>query len=212
MIWAASDNGMRNRLIKIYNECLKKGIFPKDWKLAKLVLIPKPGRPENSLSTYRPICLFNEIRQIFERIIADRLIGHLDREGPNFSSYQFGFRTGKFTIDAFLRIRSITEDLLNDDKMVLAISLDITNAFNTVTWEANMKALVKHNIPVYVCYIIKAYLSDRSITFSTNKGWTDTRRINRGVPQGSVLGPLLWNLAYDHILKARFPRNVFITC
>ena len=61
-----------------FTSCLRGGHFPRDWKEARLVLIKKPGKPDHSPSSYRPICLLNEAGKLFERVLVHRLHGFLD--------------------------------------------------------------------------------------------------------------------------------------
>jgi hypothetical protein len=85
--------------------------------------------------------------------------------------------------------------------------LDIKNAFNSAPWEKILDAMREKDIPAYLCRIIGSYLSDRTITFDIN-GNSSTIALSSGVPQGSVIGPTLWNILYDGLLKVRFPASV----
>ena len=77
----------------IFNRCLQAGHFPKRWKTAKLVLIQKPGK-KNPLnpSSYRPICLLDEIGKLFERVIASKINSHLPLSGQDLADNQYGFK------------------------------------------------------------------------------------------------------------------------
>jgi len=100
----------------LFTGCLRESCFPLEWKKAKLVLIPKGGKPEDLPSSYRPICLLDEAGKILERIIADRLVRQLSRIGPDLSEEQYGFRGGRSTIDAILRVRSAVEAETEDGR------------------------------------------------------------------------------------------------
>lgn len=98
------------RLRHLFNKCLSLGQFPKEWKAARLVLVRKAGRPVDSQSAYRPICLLDEAGKLFERILAARLREHLSRSGPDLADCQFGFREGRSTIDAISRVKALSEE------------------------------------------------------------------------------------------------------
>lgn len=119
------------RLGHLFTKCLRLGQFPQQWKRAKLVLLPKAGRNADTPSAYRPICLLDEMGKLFERILAARLIQHLSRNG-DLQEEQYGFRKARSTVDAVKRVRSLTEAATAEGRMMLAISLDIKNAFNTL--------------------------------------------------------------------------------
>ncbi|CAK1599579.1 unnamed protein product [Parnassius mnemosyne] len=106
----------------LFTACLEQGQFPSVWKEGRLVLLRKEGRPADSPSAYRPIVLLDEAGKFLERIIADRLVSHLCREGPDLDENQFGFRRGRSTIDAITRVRALAEETVSRGGVVLALS------------------------------------------------------------------------------------------
>lgn len=195
----------------LFTACFGQGQFPSVWKEGKLVLLRKEGRPADSPSAYRPIVLLDEAGKLFERIIADRLVGHLCGDGPNLDDNQFGFRRGRSTIDAIMRVRALAEDTVSRGGVVLAVSLDISNAFNTLPWSCIREALKYHRVPPYLRRIVGAYLEDRCVIYRGRDG-AGRHQMSCGVPQGSVLGPLLWNIGYDWVLRGELPSGADLTC
>ncbi|CAK1594947.1 unnamed protein product [Parnassius mnemosyne] len=100
----------------------------------RLVLLRKEGRPTDSPSAYRPIVLCEEAGKLLQRTIADHLVHHLCRKGPDLYVNQFGYRHGRSTIDAITCVRALAEETVSQDVVVLAVSLNISNAFNTLHW------------------------------------------------------------------------------
>lgn len=193
----------------LYNACLREGIFPWQWKMAKLVLLPK-GRPEDQ--KFRPLCLLNTTAKIFEKIIVRRLEDHLNGRGNDgISGNQYGFRRGKSTTDAIMDLRGWIQNNSGPRKRCAAISLDIKNAFNTASWPRIAEALRDKEAPGYLQAIIHSYLSDQTLIYTTTEG-TEVVPVTKGVPQGSVLGPLLWNLMFNGVLEIRLPSGTKTMC
>ncbi|KAL0891783.1 hypothetical protein ABMA27_015050 [Loxostege sticticalis] len=133
-VWVLAEEALGERLRALFTACLEQGRFPAAWKRGRLVLLKKEGRPADSPSAYRPIVLLDEVGKLLERIISVRLVQHLERVGPNLSPTQFGFRAERSTVDAILRVRELADAAVDSGGVLLAVSLDIANAFNTLPW------------------------------------------------------------------------------
>jgi hypothetical protein len=209
--WVLAMEALEPKMLRVLTACLEQGCFPKEWKSGKLVLLRKEGRPADSASGYRPIILLDEVGKLFERIIAARLIRHMECEGPDLADCQFGFRRGRSTVDAIQRVKTMANEAVSQGEVVLAVSLDIANAFNSLPWDTIKEALRYHQVPLHLFRIIKSYLSERFITWPGQREWA-RREMRCGVPQGSVLGPLLWNIGYDWVLRGENLRGVNVIC
>lgn len=207
-VWALAMEVMAERVRRLFNACLKKGIFPPAWRRATLVLLHKEGKDDKEPSAYRPICLLDEAGKLFERVVVNRLVQHLTRVGPDISDAQYGFRAGLSTVDAIQRVRTLTEERTAQGGVSLAISLDITNAFNSLPWYQIKESLRWHGVPQYLANVIRDYLRDRWVVYSDRTGTTRKGKLHRGVP----LGPLLWDLGYNVVLQTALPPGCSITC
>ncbi|CAB3236247.1 unnamed protein product [Arctia plantaginis] len=190
---------------EVFDASLASGRFPECWKSGKLVLLRKPGRPADSVAAYRPIVLLDEAGKLFERVLSARIVRHLCEVGPDLSDAQFGFRAGRSTVDAVLRLRAVTEEAVSCGGVLLAVSLDIANAFNSLPFSCIREALHYHGVPKYLRRLVADYLEERTVVYEDREGNLRCRPMSCGVPQGSVLGPLLWNIGYDVVNSVLVP-------
>jgi retron-type reverse transcriptase len=165
------------------------GIVPIDFKLANIIPVYKTGS-QTYLGNYRPISLLSIFNKILEKLMYNRLLHFLDRNDIFFEK-QFGFHSGH-SID--LWIIDKIQKAIDDRSTSCGIFLDFSKAFDTV----NHKILIKKLEHYCICGVAKdwftSYLSGRTQVVTVNTVTSDQHNISCGVPQGSVLGPILFLL------------------
>lgn len=128
------------------------------------------------------------------------------------SDAQYGFRVGRLTIDALAALKNLTTEVISNGEVVLAVSLDIANAFNSLPFGTLREALRYHNVPLYLRRLLEAYLQNRYVLWEGTNGRLFRHRMECGVPQGSVLGPVLWNIGFDWLLRGALLPGMAMIC
>lgn len=192
-------------LLNAYNSCLTAGVFPSRWKTARLVLLSKGKGYSGLPSSFRPLCMLDTAGKLLEKLIKARLLSAIEAAG-DLSPRKYGFRAGRSTIDAIRKISEAVERAENHNqhsrRVVLLVTLDVKNAFNSARWR-NMTQALEHTfkVPRYLLRMTDDYLRNRTLRNESTEGRKE-KTITAGATQGSVLGPDLWNVAYNDLLRA----------
>lgn len=185
------EKGMRYITI-LFNAILRLEYFPDEWKVAKIILIPKAGKNLELAESYRPISLLPVLSKIFERLLLTRLNPLIIRDNL-IPEHQFGFRQKHATVEQVHRIVEEISNDLENKRYCSAVFLDVSQAFDKV-WHEGLLYKLKTKLPHHLYQILKSYLSNRQFLVKHQDEQTQLFPISSGVPQGSVLGPTLYLL------------------
>lgn len=186
-------------LTRLFRLSLEAGKVPKVWKLANVQPVPKKGSRADP-ANYRPISVTSILCKTMERVLNTKLLAYLETNDI-LSDRQYGFRRNRSTGDLLAYATYIWSEAIERHGEALAVSLDISKAFDRVWHHSLVGKLPSFGLPAGLCAWIADFLSDRSIQVVINGSSSDEMAINAGVPQGSVLSATLFLLHINDLLK-----------
>lgn len=187
---------VNEQLTHLYKRCLISSTFPKCWKDADVVALLKgPDKDASEPKSYRPVSLLPTLGKVLETLVINRLRSEISQ---NLSDEQHGFTPFKSTLSAINSLFDWVDS--RTEKLVIGVFLDISGAFDNLKWETLFEDLTSLGAGAHSIQMIKSYLENRSAHLTIENS-TASCVLSKGCPQGSQLGPVLWNVSMDKALQ-----------
>lgn len=217
---APGRDGIPNILIKqlpditigqiadVFNACMRLNHWPASFKMAKVTPIPKPNKDKGHTVNYRPISLLNNLGKLFEKVI-HRRIALFVAENDILNDEQFGFRPQHSTSHQVLRVANHIRTNKAQRRSTGMVLFDIEKAFDSVWHDGLTFKLNKMGFPIYLQRMIREFTTDRAFEVHVFDTRSNPRPIPAGLPQGSILSPILYSIFVSDL---RHYRNTCSAC
>ena len=180
-------------LAELLNKCLTESCFPDCWKVSSVVPEFKNVEERSTAKNYRPVSLLSVVSKVFEKLVNNRIIDHLEKCGL-FSDFQYGFRSSRSTADLLTVVSDRIARAFNRSGATQAVALDKSKAFDKV-WHAGLLHKGKScRISGQIFCFISSFLTSRQLRVVLDGKSSQEYPVNAGVPKGSILRPALFLL------------------
>ena len=191
-----------------FNLCLQTAVFPDQLKIAIIKPIYKAG-DKNVFNNYRPISMLPVLSKVLEKILHSRITEYVNEQGI-LNPFQFGFRKNHSTYMPIAHLIDFVTSSLQENLVTFVLYLDLKKAFDTVNSEILLKKLFHIGIRGNLHSILRSYLTDRKQKTLVHSYSSEETKVALGVPQGSILGPLLFILYINDISNITNLANFYL--
>ena len=190
------SSSLLNPLTKLANKCIQENVFPDRMKMANITPLYKKKDKLNK-DNYRSVNLLIALSKILEKIISIQINEHMQ---PLFHKFLSGFRKRHGCHDILIRLTEDWRQALDNGKTIGVVAIDLSKAFDCMPHGLLIAKMHAYGFSLDMCQMLKSYLVDRKQRVKIGEIMSDWTTNNKGVPQGSILGPLLFNVFVNDFL------------
>ncbi|KAL2092947.1 hypothetical protein ACEWY4_010259 [Coilia grayii] len=187
-------------VLKLFNKVWNEGTLPVAWKRSTILPFHKPGKDKTDPGNYRPIALTSHLGKLMEKMVVARLTYYLEYNNL-LHCYQTGFRKQRSTTDALIKLTNEIEKTLTMKEAMVAFFLDIEKAYDTMWREGLLIKLNNLGINGKMYNYILDFMAQRTLRVRIGEALSNEFSVEGGIPQGSVISPILFNIMINDIFE-----------
>ena len=189
----------------MFNQCIRENMFPDKMKMANITPLYKKKDKLNK-DNYRSVNILPILSKVFEKLLYAQIYGYME---TLFHSYLSGFRKGHGCQDILIRMTEDWRDSIDHGSTVGVIAIDLSKAFDCMPHGLLMAKLAAYGFDDNACYLMRSYLMERQQRVKIGETSSEWVKNIKGVPQGSIFGPLLFNFFINYFLHSDFNSKVY---
>ena len=196
-------------MVHIINTLIDQEIFLKQWKISRVCPIPKTGNL-TSIKDYQPISVLSVLSKVYKRVVVNQLCSFIETQNL-YNIHQSGFHKGHSTNTLLLKLRDYIRTATNRSEVTLSILIDYSKAFNTIDHRILLEKLQNMNFAKNTIKITCSYLTERYQYIQIVDKRSTLLPMFFEVPQGSILGPVLFNLNVAELADCTYSKIIQYT-
>ena len=195
-----SPEYVKQAILGLVNKIWETGQIPEDFKTAQVIPFPKQDKDPSLPASYRPIALTSHLGKLMEAMVNDRLTSHLEEHG-HLTNTQTGFRNKRETLEQLVRLEADIRKAWERNRVVCAVFLDLSAAFDTAQHIYILKNLAKYGVKGKMYNYCQNFMNNRQFAVRVGDQLSTLKKQNNGVPQGAVLSPTLFIVSVNELNK-----------